>query len=122
MRLRLAIGVVCLSVTMARGAEFVDPAPPTVVPVKGGEAPQANAQAELTFHAAPRPLAKDAVTADSPGFMGANHSPISPETKLKADLTNLPLVWECGKGNGYAAPAVAGDRLILFHRVRDQEV
>jgi outer membrane protein assembly factor BamB len=31
-------------------------------------------------------------------------------------------VWQKSVGEGFAGPAVAGDRLILFHRVMDQEV
>src|SRR4051794_371592 len=103
---RLAIGVVCLLTGVARGADFSDPAPPVVAALPAVEAPTPKPYAELIFHAAPRALAADAKTAESPGFLGVNHSPISPETRLKADLTNLPLVWESGKGTGYAAPAV----------------
>jgi outer membrane protein assembly factor BamB len=103
-------------------ADFTDPAPPAVSTLGPMDAPPAKAQPELTFHTAPRPLAKDAKTVDSPGFLGVTHSPISPETRLRSDLKDLPLVWEVQKGNGYAAPAIAGDRLILFHRVGDEEV
>src|SRR3954469_12139685 len=109
MLLRLAITVVCLSTQGISAADFVDPAPPVVAALKGVDAPAPKAQPELVFHAAPKALPAGAVTADSPGFLGVNHSPLSPETKLTADLTKLPLVWECGKGAGYAAPAVAGD-------------
>jgi outer membrane protein assembly factor BamB len=120
---RLAIVVVvALWPPVLRAADFVDPAPPAVAALDATDAPPPKAQPELTFHKPPRALPAGATTADSPGFLGVNHSPLSPETKLKADLTNLPLVWEFAKGAGYAAPAVAGDRLILFHRVRDQEV
>jgi outer membrane protein assembly factor BamB len=48
----------------------------------------------------------------------------SPETPIRKDLptgTFRP-VWEMKKGEGYAAPAVAGDRLIVFHRLGDSEV
>jgi outer membrane protein assembly factor BamB len=31
-------------------------------------------------------------------------------------------VWQKSVGEGFAGPAVAGDRLILFHRVMDQEI
>jgi outer membrane protein assembly factor BamB len=119
---RLAPFVLGFSCTVAFAAEFTDPAPPAVTPPKVVDAPSPSVQPELTFHAAPKLLAKDATTADSPGFLGRDHSPLSPETKLKSDLANLPLAWEYEKGTGYAAPAVAGDRLILFHRVRDEEV
>jgi len=103
-------------------ADFHDPAPPTVSVTGNGQAPPPQAQKELTFHAAPQPLAKDAVTTDSPGFLGAPHRPVSAETHLKPELANLPIVWEVEKGTGYAAPAVAADRLVLFHRQKDQAV
>jgi outer membrane protein assembly factor BamB len=106
----------------AWAADFVDPAPPTVNAIKADAAPAPQAQAELAFHGAPKALAKDAVTAEWPGFLGPTHSPLSPETKLRGDLKDLPIVWEVEKGTGYAHPAIVGDRLILFHRVKNEEV
>ena len=87
------------------------------------EAPPAKANAQATFHAAPKPLPAGAVVADSVGFLGPNHNMIIPETKL---LDAWPqggprAVWEMNKGSGYAAPAVVGERLILFHRVGDHD-
>jgi outer membrane protein assembly factor BamB len=106
----------------ARAAEFEDPAPPRVNAIVRAPAPVATAQSELTFHTAPRAVAKEAVTTDSPGFLGVGHGPFSSETHLRADLKDLPVVWETEKGAGYAPPAVADGRLILFHRVKDEEV
>jgi outer membrane protein assembly factor BamB len=106
----------------AFASEFKDPAPPVPSPLKTVAAPTASAQAELTFHNAPQPLAKGAVTSDSPGFLGTAHAPFSSETHLRADVKDLPIVWETEKGTGYAAPAVAEGRLILFHRLKDEEV
>jgi len=88
----------------------------------GGETSKSGAVA--TFHAAPKPLPAGAVTGDWPCLLGPNHNQTSPETHL---LRRFPpggpkLVWEVGKGEGYAAPAVVGDRLVLFHRVQDEEV
>ncbi|MDB5323334.1 MAG: hypothetical protein JWN40_4965 [Phycisphaerales bacterium] len=104
-------------------ADFSDPAPPVVNALQQNLAPKAPApQKELTFHIAPQPLAKDAVTTDSLGFLGSTHTPISPETHLRADLKDLPKVWETEKGTGYAPPSILGDRLILFHRIQDEEV
>ena len=103
---------------------FTDPAPPTVVvrPPRAAAEPQANPDA--TFHAAPKPLARDAVTSDWTSFLGPSHNGVSPETKL---LPRFPkngpqLVWEVKKGSGYSAPAVLGDRLVLLHRVEGDEV
>jgi outer membrane protein assembly factor BamB len=75
-------------------------------------------------HAAPKPVARDAITSDWPCLLGPTHNEVSPETHL---LKQFPpagptLVWEMSKGEGYASPVVAGDRLVLFHRVKDQEV
>jgi len=49
---------------------------------------------------------------------------VSPETALRKEFSpdGLRLVWEMKKGDGFAAPAIAGDRLILFHRLGDTEV
>jgi outer membrane protein assembly factor BamB len=84
-------------------------------------APQPNA--DVTFHAAPKPLARDTVAGDWPTFLGPTYDYRSRETKLvqKFGPNGPPLVWEMKKGSGYAAPVVAGDRLVLFHRVGDEE-
>lgn len=119
--MRAPVLLLILSLT-AHAADFKDPSPPIVNARKTVAPPTASAQPELTFHTAPRPLAKDAVTTDSPGFLGATHAPFSSETHLRSDLKGLPVVWETGKGTGYAPPAVAAGRLILFHRVKDEEV
>jgi outer membrane protein assembly factor BamB len=103
-------------------ADFQDPAPPTLNALKSIAPPAPAAQKELVFHAAPTPLAKEAVTADWPGFLGPTHSPICAETHLRADLKDLVMVWETEKGTGYAAPAIVADRLVLFHRIKDEEV
>lgn len=77
----------------------------------------------LTFHAAPKPLAEGAVTSDWPRFLGPTDNARSPETRLlKAFPPGGPTrVWEVAKGEGYASPAIAGGRLVLFHRLDGQE-
>jgi outer membrane protein assembly factor BamB len=92
--------------------------------VAGEEAPAAQKNPDATFHAAPKPLAKDAVTHDWPSFLGATHNLVSTETKLleKFPAGGLPLVWEAKRGLGYAAPAILGDRLVLFHRIEGEEI
>src|SRR3954471_989270 len=104
-------------------APFADPAPPTVdEKVVEAEAKPA-AYEGLKFHAAPKPLARDAVSNDWPRFLGPANNSTSTETKLVKNLpAKLPVVWEAKKGTGYCAPAIVGDRLILFHRVADEEV
>lgn len=105
-------------------SQFTDPAPPRVNVIALPPAPAAQKNADTTFHAAPKPLDKSAVTEDWPCFLGPRHNEFSGETKL---LQKFPpggpaLVWEMKKGEGYAEPAVVGDRLILFHRIGDNEV
>jgi outer membrane protein assembly factor BamB len=115
---------VLLTAAALPAREFADPAPPLVqdLPEAPPAEPQKNPQA--TFHKAPRPLPKGAVTHDWPGLLGPSHNLISTETKL---LDRFPpggptLVWEATKGSGYAAPALAGDRVVILHRVGDEEV
>ena len=79
---------------------------------------------DVTFHAPPKPLPAGAMTSDWAEFLGPTNNMVSPETKLLKEFSaDRPrLVWEMNKGDGYAAPAVAGDRLVLFHRVGDLAV
>lgn len=81
----------------------------------------ASSYAQARVHRKPKPLAKDAVTHDWTSFLGPTHNAISTETRLSRALPP-PLVWEFPKGTSYASPAVAGDRLVLVHRVGDEEV
>jgi outer membrane protein assembly factor BamB len=75
-------------------------------------------------HAAPKPLAANTVTGDWPCLLGPTHNEVSPETNLLKELPagGPTLLWEIARGEGYAAPAIAGDRLVLFHRSGDEEV
>jgi outer membrane protein assembly factor BamB len=61
---------------------------------------------------------------DWPQFLGPARNGVSAETDLAAAWPKQgpPLVWEREVGEGYSGPAVAGDRLVLFHRVGDEEV
>ncbi|HWE01568.1 MAG TPA: PQQ-binding-like beta-propeller repeat protein [Tepidisphaeraceae bacterium] len=103
--------------------QFTDPAPPAVLAASNAVLP-ATKNPDATFHADPKPLAKSAVTEDWPCFLGPTHDAFSRETKL---LEKFPpggpaVVWEMTKGEGYAEPVIAGDRLVLFHRVENNEV
>jgi outer membrane protein assembly factor BamB len=62
--------------------------------------------------------------ADWPQHLGPTRDGHSPETGLaRAWPKDGPAVaWKREVGSGWAGPAVAGDRLILFHRVGDDEV
>lgn len=79
--------------------------------------------AESIFHAAPKPLARDAVVQDWPRFLGPNDNATSSETKLLKtwDKEGPKLVWEFPKGGGHACPAIVGNSLLLFHRVESRE-
>jgi outer membrane protein assembly factor BamB len=62
--------------------------------------------------------------ADWPGLLGPNRDGTSPETGLLASWPagGPRLVWEREVGEGYSGPAVAGNSLVLFHRVGGDEV
>jgi len=78
----------------------------------------------LTFHAKPRQVALDAATEDWPGLLGPRRDGTSHETHLLKSFgtTGPNLVWEMKRGSGYASPVVAGDRLVLIHRIGDEEI
>jgi outer membrane protein assembly factor BamB len=103
---------------------FDDPASPRLEARPEVAPPQAQVQAELKFHAAPKPLAPDAVTHEWRGFLGPNYNATSNETPLLKTFGQKapPLVWEVARGEGYAAPAVVAGRVLLFHRVKDEEI
>jgi outer membrane protein assembly factor BamB len=111
-------------VLSAVAAGFADPAPPRAASAPGAPPSAAVPNPDAKFHAAPKPLPSGAVAGDWTAFLGPDGTLVSSETKLLRDLppAGPPLVWEVAKGEGYAAPAVAGDRLILFHRVGDEAV
>lgn len=78
---------------------------------------------DVTFHTDPRELAARAVNEDWPTFLGPTHDGVSRETHLRV---NWPrggprLVWEMPIGSGYGSPSVAGERLVIFHRLKDRE-
>jgi outer membrane protein assembly factor BamB len=105
------------------GAEFKDPAPPKVDDAVVEKEQKPGAFEGLKFHGAPKALAAGAVTNDWPRFLGPLHNATSVETKLLKTLpAKMPIVWEAKKGTGYCAPAIVGERLILFHRVGDEEI
>ena len=68
-----------------------------------------------------RPLASDAVTSDWPTFLGPTHDGVSTETRLNRELPP-PLIWEFAKGTGYTSPVVVGERLVLVHRIGEEEI
>jgi outer membrane protein assembly factor BamB len=126
-RILLLVGALLPGVTgraVADAPVFTDPAPPAVAALDRVDPPVAKETPELSFHAAPRALPAGAITQDWPQFLGPDHNNVSRETKLLDAFTPAgpPRVWEYEKGSGYGGPAVAGDRLVLLHRVKDDEV
>jgi outer membrane protein assembly factor BamB len=61
---------------------------------------------------------------DWPQFLGPTRNSISTEMGLVSSWSKdgPPLVWQRETGAGFSGPAVAGENLILFHRVGDEEV
>jgi outer membrane protein assembly factor BamB len=69
-------------------------------------------------------LACAAVAADWPQFLGPNRDGVSAEKGLFETWTKKgpPERWAVPVGEGFAAPVVVGERVILFHRVGNEEV
>lgn len=61
---------------------------------------------------------------DWPWFLGPKHTGESSETGLNLDWTKgpPPVLWKQAVGTGYSAPSVLGERLIVHHRDKDQEI
>lgn len=61
---------------------------------------------------------------DWPWFLGLRHTGESGEVNLKLDWsrTTPPVIWKQKIGTGYSAPSVLGDRLVVHHRIRDEEL
>lgn len=62
--------------------------------------------------------------ADWPQFLGPTRNALSPEKGLidRFPMTGPPVLWEREVGEGYASPVIAGERLILFHRVGNDDL
>jgi outer membrane protein assembly factor BamB len=69
-------------------------------------------------------LAVVAVAADWPQFLGPTRDGVSAEKGLFETWTKKgpPLRWSVPVGEGYAGPVVVGERVLLFHRVGNEEV
>jgi outer membrane protein assembly factor BamB len=69
-------------------------------------------------------LCPDASAADWPQFLGPERNGISSEKGLLQswDEKGPPLVWKRQVGEGYSGPVIARGRLILLHRVENEEV
>lgn len=69
-------------------------------------------------------IASVAHAADWPRILGPADNCTTPETGLLKEFpaTGLKVLWETEKGSGYGGPAIAGDTLVFFHRVEDEEI
>jgi len=72
----------------------------------------------LLFFASPLPAA------DWPWFLGPNYDGISKETGLLKTwpAEGPPIIWRRKLGSSYAPPSAAGDDLLLFHRIGNEEI
>jgi outer membrane protein assembly factor BamB len=63
------------------------------------------------------------MAADWPQFLGPDRNGISTETNLTGawPAEGPPVRWQKSVGQGFSGPVVAGGKLILFHRLADQE-
>ncbi len=61
---------------------------------------------------------------DWPKFLGPRGTGVSGETDLFVDWPpeGPPLLWEKKVGTGYSAPSIRGNRLVLHHRVGNDEI
>jgi outer membrane protein assembly factor BamB len=61
---------------------------------------------------------------DWPQFLGPNRDGISTETGLLPSWpkNGPPVLWQKEVGEGYSGPVIAGGKLILFHRVGDNDI
>ena len=61
---------------------------------------------------------------DWPRFLGPRGNGTSTETGLLDSLPaqGPPVIWEKDIGTGYSAPSIRAGKLVLHHRLRDQEI
>jgi outer membrane protein assembly factor BamB len=100
-----------------------DPAPPEVQEISSDPVPPPRPHPAVKVHANPAPLSVKAIYEDWPWFMGYGHDAVSSETQLikQWPAKGPAIVWELEKGEGYAAPSIAGNRLLFIHRVGENE-
>src|SRR6188474_2540708 len=74
-----------------------------------------------TLSAAPPETPTTKASTDWPGFLGPHRNGKSDERGLPASWPpkGPTVVWQKPVGTGYAAPAIAGDRLFHFSRTND---
>lgn len=107
-----------------RSEPLADPATPKVTaPPEGQTSAEPQSFDRLTYRAAPKPLPEGAVTEPWPRFLGPHDDATTRETKLLAKFPagGPKIVWEMRKGTGYTSPAIVDGRLVMFHRLDDEE-
>ena len=68
-------------------------------------------------------VAAVSMAADWPQYLGPERNGIYRGTITGTFAAKGPrIVWSRPTGQGFAGPAVAGSRVLIFHRVRDEEV
>jgi outer membrane protein assembly factor BamB len=69
-------------------------------------------------------VACSAIAGDWPQLLGPRANGISDETALLDEwpANGPPLVWEKTVGTGYGSPSVIGQKLVLHHRIGDDEI
>ncbi|VTS03831.1 outer membrane protein assembly factor BamB family protein [Tuwongella immobilis] len=69
-------------------------------------------------------LVTSVVAADWPQHLGPQRNGVSNEPAIASDFPNgkPPVVWTRPVGSGWAAPVVANDRVLIFHRLGNQEI
>lgn len=69
-------------------------------------------------------MAATCLAADWPQFLGPQRNSTSTETGLLQTwgTKGPPVLWQKDVGDGFSSPVVAGPRLILFHRVGNEEI
>lgn len=70
------------------------------------------------------PIVEDRPGTDWPIFLGLLGTGVSSETNLLETWPKEgpPVVWEKQIGKGYSAPSILGDRLVVHHRLRDEDI
>jgi outer membrane protein assembly factor BamB len=95
-----------------------EPPSPARMPWKNALRPLLIA-AMLSFWGGP-----DSVAGDWPRFLGPHGTGVSDETGLLEQWPKdgPPVVWNIPLGTGYSAPSVRGTRVVVHHRVKNEEI
>lgn len=108
---------------------IADPAPPRVRPLPlPAPVVRERPHPRVEVMGSARPVPPGAITRDWPCFLGPTHDGVCAETRLRKRFAprggpaGPGRVWQLAVGAGYAAPAVVGERIVVFHRLGNEEV